>query len=135
MTEKKYPALQQATGVVNKLTSKGRCPEEFNALVNQLDALRKDFIKFQRTCEERSGLCAFLGEWLKIVAFIKNAVVSEREGNWDLHVAMVDDSQRVYTRMDSCHYLRYVNIISLAFFDKFIKSYTCNRWRSINHFL
>lgn len=40
MTEKKYPALQQATGVVNKLTSKGRCPEEFNALVNQLDALR-----------------------------------------------------------------------------------------------
>ena len=37
---KKYPALQQATGVVNKLTSKGRCTEEFNALVYQLDALR-----------------------------------------------------------------------------------------------
>ena len=40
MTEKKYPAHQQATGVVNKLTSKERCPEEFNALVYQLDALR-----------------------------------------------------------------------------------------------
>ena len=36
----KYPVLQQATDVANKLTSKERCPEEFNALVNQLDALR-----------------------------------------------------------------------------------------------
>ena len=40
MTGKKHPALQQATDVANKLTSKERCPEEFNALVYQLDALR-----------------------------------------------------------------------------------------------
>ena len=92
------------------LASKERCPEEFNALVNQLDALREDFIKFQRTCEEQSGLCAFLGEWLKIVAVIKNAVVSEREGNWNLHVAMVDDSEGIFAEMDSFNYQRYVNI-------------------------
>ena len=102
----KYPVLKQATDIFTKLASHERCPKEFNSLVSDLDTLREDFFKFKKTCEAQSGLCAYLGEWRKIVAIIKNAVSSEREGNWDLHVATVQDCQGVYCEMDCCNYQR-----------------------------
>ena len=73
-----YPVLNQLTILQNKLTSNERCPEDFNAIVDQLDILRNDFTKFKTSCEKKSGLCSYLGEWLKMVSVIKNAVVSER---------------------------------------------------------
>ncbi|CAL4173074.1 unnamed protein product, partial [Meganyctiphanes norvegica] len=87
----------------NKLSGKAKesCPREFNTVVGMLDKLQEDFQKFQKTCEERSGLCEYLGQWLKMVAITKNVVVSEREGNWDLHVATIDNFQRVFCEMDS----------------------------------
>ena len=101
-----YPVLNQLTILQNKLTSNERCPEDFNAIVDQLDILRNDFTKFKTSCEKKSGLCSYLGEWLKMVSVIKNAVVSEREANWDLHCAMVEDSQPMFTEMDSYNYCR-----------------------------
>ena len=45
-------------------------------------------------------------EWLKMVSVIKNAVVSEREANWGLYCAMAEDSQPMFTEMDSYNYCR-----------------------------
>ena len=42
-----------------------------------------------------------------MVAVIKNGVSSEREGEWNLHVATVEDSMPMIGEMDSYNYLRY----------------------------
>ena len=58
-------------------------------------------------CEARSELCQFFGVWLQLVAVIKNVVVSDREGNWDLHTATVEDSMPIFAECDCINYLRH----------------------------
>ena len=56
--------------------------------------------------KNKSGLCSYIGEWLKMVSVIKNAVASEREGNWNLHCATMEDAQPMFAEMDSYKYER-----------------------------
>ena len=43
--------------------------------------------------------------WLKIVNVIKNAVAAGREGNWDLHVATLEDLLALFSEFDCPLYL------------------------------
>lgn len=44
---------------------------------------------------------------LCLVAVVENAIVSDREGNWNLHVAPVEDSMPIFTDNECINYLRY----------------------------
>ena len=41
------------------------------------------------------------------MSIVKNAVVSDREGNWNLHVASIEDSMQIFAEYDCINYLRY----------------------------
>ena len=43
----------------------------------------------------------------KVGRHYKNAVVSDREGHWDLHVATVEDSMPIFQEFDCINYLRH----------------------------
>ena len=65
---------------------------------------------------------------------MKNMVASDREGNWDLHVATVYDSMPVFKEFDCLYYLRnggYYNqkIKALEFTDPWIfRSFKLGLW-------
>ena len=69
--------------------------------------LLQDFQAFLRQCEAKSEGCKFFGVWLQMVAVIKNAVASDREGNWSLYVATIRDSLPIFAELDCINYLRY----------------------------
>ena len=71
----------------NRLAANQRCPEQFEALIGQVKKLHHDFQEFEKECESKSEVCTFFGVWLQLVAIIKNAVASERDGNWNMHAA------------------------------------------------
>jgi len=102
-----YPVLAQLHALQMTLAENQRCPEQFESLIGQMDELDEDFRKFEKECEAKSELCQFLGVWLQLVAVIKNAVVSEREENWNLLVASVEDSMPIFAEYDCINYLRY----------------------------
>lgn len=101
-----YPVLAQVEALNTTLAANQRCPEQFEALIGQVEKLNQDFLEFEKECETKSELCQFFGVWLELVAIIKNAVISEREGNWSLHVATVEDSMPIFAECDCINYLR-----------------------------
>jgi hypothetical protein len=102
-----YPALAQLQVLQSKLAENQRCPEEFQTIIGEVEELYQDFRDFEKECEAKSELCQFFGVWLQLVAVIKNAVVSDREGNWNLLVATVEDSMPIFAECDCINYLRY----------------------------
>ena len=87
-----YPVLTQLRALQTTLVANQRWPEQFNALIGQLDELRHDFREFEKQCEAKSEICQFFGVWLKLVAVVKNGIASDRDVNWNLHAATVEDS-------------------------------------------
>ena len=102
-----YPILTEIKGVQIALAATQRCPEQFQSLIGEvaLDDLLQDFRAFEKECEEKLEVCKFFGVWLKLVAVLKNAVVSDREGNWNLHAATVEDSMPIVAECDCINYL------------------------------
>ena len=41
-----------------------------------------------------------------MVSVIKNAVAAEREGNWNIHCATMENAQPMFAEMDSFKYQR-----------------------------
>ena len=76
-----YPVLEQMKELQNMLVANERCPEQFEVINGQMEQLHQDFLEFQKECEAKSELCQFFGVWLQLVSIVKNAVVSDREGN------------------------------------------------------
>ncbi|KAL8602085.1 hypothetical protein ACOMHN_007355 [Nucella lapillus] len=102
-----YPELEQVQALQTSLAANTRCPDEFETLTGQVEKLHQDFVEFEKECEAKSELCQFFGVWLRMVAVIKNAVVSDREGNWDLYVATVEDSMPIFAEFNCTNYQRY----------------------------
>ncbi|KAH3892307.1 hypothetical protein DPMN_016422 [Dreissena polymorpha] len=69
-----------------------RCLEQFEVINRQMEQLHQDFLEFQKECEAKSERCQFVGVWLQLLSIVKNLEVSDREGNWNLHVATIEDS-------------------------------------------
>ena len=102
-----YPVLEQVKELTKMLDTNKHCSEQFISLTEQVDTLQKDFPEYEKECEEKSEVCQYFGVWLRMVAIIKNAVVSDREDNWNLHAATVEDSMPIFAEFDCINYLRY----------------------------
>ena len=102
-----YLVLTQLRALQTTLAANQRFPEPFDALIGQLDELRHDFREFEKQCEAKSEICQFVGVWLKLVAVVKDAIASDREGNWNLHGATVEDSMSILAECDCINYLRH----------------------------
>ena len=102
-----YPVLAEIRSLQTMLSKNHHCSNQFQAIIDQVEVLGKDFREFEKECEAKSQLCQFFGVWLQLVVVIKNAVVSEREGNWNLHVATVEDCMPLFAEFDCINYLRH----------------------------
>ena len=91
----------------NRLAANQRCPEQFEALIGQVKTLHHDFQEFEKECESKSEVCTFFGVWLQLVAIIKNVVASDRDVNWNLHAATVEDSMPIFAEFECINYLRH----------------------------
>ncbi|KAH3755547.1 hypothetical protein DPMN_190243 [Dreissena polymorpha] len=91
----------------NILVSNQRCPEQFDDINGQMEQLHQYFFEFQKECEAKSELYQFFVVWLQYVSIVKNAVVSDREKKWNLHVATIEDSMQIFAEYDCINYLRY----------------------------
>ncbi len=102
-----FPVLTQVMTLQTTLTARQRCPELFDTLTGQVNMLQHEFLEFEQECEAKSELCRFFGLWLQMAAIVKNAVVADREGNWNLHVATIEDSMKIFAEFDCMNYLRH----------------------------
>ena len=105
--KRSFSSIDHALKVKEKFEQKMRCPDEFEVLLNDIEEIYQAFLAFKAECESRSEVCRFLGVWLKIASIIKNAVAADREGNWDLLVAVVEDSLPVFAQFDCINYMRH----------------------------
>ena len=85
-----YPFLPELESLAKSLSENQVQGEEFELACRLMKPLKQDFDRFIKVCEERSQVCKYLGIFLCIVGLMKNIVVSDREGYWDLHAATVD---------------------------------------------
>ena len=106
---KDYPEIACVETLQRKLSQKSQCSKEIQGLVEKVrdGNLLKDFMEFEKECETKSEMCKYFGIWLKMAAVVKNMVASNREGNWELHVATVQDSLPIFAELDCVNYLRY----------------------------
>ena len=102
-----FASVSLALKVKEKFEEKKRCPSEFDELLKNVDQLLESFLSFKAECESKSEVCQFLGTWLQVASITKNAVAADREGNWDLHVSVVEDSLPVFAQFDCINYLRH----------------------------
>ncbi|KAH3734224.1 hypothetical protein DPMN_040663 [Dreissena polymorpha] len=102
--EATYPFLEQMKELQNMLFDNERCPELFEVINGQMEQLHQDFLEFQKECEAKSELCQFFGVWLQLVSNVKNAVVSDSEGDWNLHVATIKDTMQIFAEHDCIYY-------------------------------
>ena len=101
-----YPFLPQLQNLAEKLSKNQAEVNEFSAAIEHIQPLYEDFNRFKKECEEKSQVCEYLSILQYIIGLLKNLIASEREGNWDLHVATVDDCMPVFREFDCLHYLR-----------------------------
>ena len=102
-----YQVLVQLNALQTTLAANQHCPEQFESLIGHVEKLQEDFLEFKKECEAKSEVCQFLGVCLQFISVIKNTVVSNREGNWNLYVATVEDSMPIFAECDCINYLRY----------------------------
>ncbi len=114
-----YPVLDDVKALATTLAANNRCPEQFSSLIEKVEILKRDFQEFEKECEAKSEVCRFFGVWLHMVSVIKNAIVSDREGNWNLLAATVEDSMPIFMEFDGVNYLRYGSL-----YWEQIKTYT-----------
>lgn len=72
-----------------------------------MENIQQDFREFEKECDGKSELCRFFGVWLQMVSIVKSTVVADREGNWNLHAATVEDSIPIFAECDCINYLRH----------------------------
>ena len=101
-----YDVFKEIEVLQGHIKKKQRCPEIFEGVLEKIGTLIADYEDFIRRAEEKSELCKYLGQFLKIVGIIKNNVAAEREGNWSLHVAVTGDSIPIFCEFDCLKYVK-----------------------------
>ena len=101
-----YKCMPQLEKLKEKLSQNAACADEFNNAIEAVQRLFEDFHTFKKESEEKSEVCEYLSILQHNTLLQKNLLSSEREGNWDLHVATIDDSMSVLREFDCLHYLR-----------------------------
>ena len=85
-----YPVLAQVEALHTTLAANQHWPEQCDALTAECRSWIRSFWSLRRSVK-RSQSCANSLEF---------AVVSEREGNWNLHVATIEDSRPIFAECD-----------------------------------
>ena len=101
-----YPCLPQIEQLKEKLFKNVPCPDEFEKAIESAQQLYEDFHKFKKEAEEKSQVCEYTSLLQHNTSLQKNLLSSEREGNWDLLVATIDDSMPVLREFDCLNYLK-----------------------------
>ena len=70
-------------------------------LVENYDILQARFDSFMKECQEKSEICHYFRNFLKIVSVIKMAIIADRDGNWSLHVGAVGKSMSILAEFDA----------------------------------
>ena len=96
-----------ATEVQKSLCEKQRLVENFAELVDQSSDLQEQFEYFLHECCAKSEMCQYLQLFQHIASNIKHAVASDREGNFPLHMASIENSHPIFRESDCLNYLRY----------------------------
>jgi hypothetical protein len=71
--------------------------DKFQSVVSSSEEMHLKFEAFTAECEAKSELCKYLGIFDKILSLIKQVITADREGNWQLHIAALRKSMKVFT--------------------------------------
>lgn len=99
--------MDQAHDVQQALYAKVRSTQKFENLLDQSLDLQEQFKCFLEECCAKSEVCQYFQVFQWMVAIIKHAVASDREGNFQLHLAVVQASLPIFRESDCINYLRY----------------------------
>ena len=83
------------------------CTASFPKALERSKHLKNRFDKFIRECEEKSDLCKYFSVFQDMFTVIKNLVVADRDGDWNLHVGAVQAAMPIFQSFDAINYLRY----------------------------
>ena len=65
----------------------------------------KEFEEFTEECNEKSNMCKYIDNGLYIINLIEMLVAADRDGNWELHVSVVEHLLPIFLEFDSINYL------------------------------
>lgn len=83
------------------------CQAQFIHMNMKIAQLHTDFNNFIDECVSRSEMCQYWSIFLEMIDMLKQLIIADREGNWQLHVNTVESLMRVCREWDCVNYLRY----------------------------
>ena len=78
--------------------------------VDEIIVILKDGMDtFDSECIEKSEMCKYVLQGLKLINLVEMLIAADRNGNWKLHVAVVEELMPVFLEFDSINYLRHAS--------------------------
>ena len=81
--------------------------KSFHVSLNQCQLIKQEFEIFSKTFSESSEICRHLGGILTLIGLLKDLVATEREGNWEGHLYVIQRLLLVFLMSGSINDLRY----------------------------
>ena len=83
-----------------------RSSQKLDELLNTTDILRQKLDEYVKECSEKSALCQYFMVFQEIVMTLKKIIISDRDGNWPLHVHSIGSSLKIFAEFDAYRYHR-----------------------------
>ena len=81
----------------------------YNKLYQIIGKIKTEIENFQNQCSQKSDMCKYVLHGLKSINLVEMLVAADRDGNWKLHVAVVEELMPVLLEFDSINYLRHAS--------------------------
>ncbi len=81
-----------------------------DTLCNKIDTMLADFKQFVLSRRASSATFAFWDDFIQLVSLLKDLIHADWEGDWELHVSMVQTIIPLFAAFGKINYLRWVSI-------------------------
>ena len=78
----------------------------YDELCQIISKMKTEMEKFENVCSQKSDMYKYMLQGLKLIHLVEMLVSADRDGNWILHMAVVEELMPVF-EFDSINYLRH----------------------------
>ena len=78
----------------------------YDELCQIISKMKTEMENFENVCSQKSDMYKYMLQGLKLIHLVEMLVSADRDGNWILHMAVVEELIPVFLEFDSINYLR-----------------------------
>ena len=81
----------------------------YDELYQIIGKMKTEMENFENQCFQKSDMYKYVLQALKLINLVEMLVAADRDGNWKLHVGVVEELMPVFLEFDSINSLRHVS--------------------------